>query len=170
METLKVKLTTDCHVVAMPYPSRSHVNALMNLCKQLVSRSNGILITYVVTEEWLGLIGSDPKPENIRFRTVPNVIPSDHVRLKLEFPKFFEAVLTELEGPFEQFLDRLEPPVSAIVADTYLVWAVGVGNRRNIPVASFWTMSASVFSVIFHFDLFRQNGHYPVELSGARLV
>ena len=166
MENLKEEPTAHCHVVAVPFPGRGHVNALMNLCKQLVSLSQGnILITYVMTEEWIGRIGSDPKTENIRFGTIPNVIPSEQSSSK-DFVKFVDAVSTELEAPFEQLLDRLEPPVTTIVADTYLVWAVGVGNRRNIPVASFWTMSASVFSVIYHFDLFVQNGHYPVELSG----
>ena len=170
MVSLKVEPATDCHVVVVAYQARSHHNAMLTLCKQLASRSDGILITYVVTKELVGLIGSDPKPENIRFITVPmDFIPSDQHGGSNSLG-FFHAVSTKLEGPFEQLLDGFEPPVSVVVADTYLIWAVGVGNRRNIPVASFWPMSASVFSVIFHFDLFRQNGHYPVELSGMCVV
>ncbi|XP_048323976.2 UDP-glycosyltransferase 87A1 [Ziziphus jujuba] len=153
-----------CHVVAMPYPGRGHVNPMMNLCKQLVSRSHRILVTFVVTEEWSGFIDSEPRPHNIRLGTLPNVIPSEHDRAN-DFPGFVEAVATKLEAPFERLLDRLEPPVSAIIADNYVVWAGGVGNRRNIPVALLWTMSASVFSVLHHFELLVQNGHFPLELS-----
>ena len=127
--------TSVCHVVAVPYPGRGHVNPLMNICKQLLSRKPDILINFVVTEEWLGLIGSEPKPDNIRFRTLPNVIPSEHGRAN-DFPDFVKAVSTKLEAPFDLLLDRLEPPVSAVVADSYLVWMTRVGNRRNIPVAS----------------------------------
>ncbi|KAH7542761.1 hypothetical protein FEM48_Zijuj02G0109000 [Ziziphus jujuba var. spinosa] len=152
-----------CHVVAMPYPGRGHVNPMMNLCKQLVSRSHRILVTFVVTEEWSGFIDSEPRPHNIRLGTLPNVIPSEHDRAN-DFPGFVEAVATKLEAPFERLLDRLEPPVSAIIADNYVVWAGGVGNRRNIPVALLWTMSASVFSVLHHFELLVQNGHFPLEL------
>ena len=68
--------------------------------------------------------------------------------------------------PFENLLARLEPTVTTIVSDTLLFWAVDVGNRRNIPVASFWSLSASSFSAILHFDLLVQNGHFPVNSSG----
>ena len=60
-----------------------------------------------------------------------------------------------------RLLDQLEPPVTVIMADTFLYWAVGVGNRRNIPVASFWPMSPSMFTIIQHVDLLVKNGHFP---------
>ncbi|KAE8700801.1 UDP-glycosyltransferase 87A2 [Hibiscus syriacus] len=136
-----------CHVVAVPYPGRGHVNPMMNLCKLLCSKIPNILITFVVTEEWLGFIFFDKKPFNVRFRTIPNVIPSELVRAN-DFPAFFAAVFTKMEAPFEDILDRLEVelPVTAIIADTYVPWTLLVGQRRNIPVASLWTMSASVLS------------------------
>uniref|UniRef100_A0A803Q0U6 Uncharacterized protein n=1 Tax=Cannabis sativa TaxID=3483 RepID=A0A803Q0U6_CANSA len=165
MGTLQtVQPTTDCHVVAMPYPGRGHINPLMNICKELVSRNARLLVTFVITEEWLGLLGSDPKPDRVRFRTVPNVIPSEHGRAK-NFSGFFQSVTNNLKAPFEELLDRLDTPVNVIIADTYLIWMTDVGNRRNIPVASLWPMSASVFSVFRHFDLVEQNGHFPIDLS-----
>ena len=58
-------------------------------------------------------------------------------------------------APFERLLDQLEPPApSLIVADTFLLWAFDAGNQRNIPVASFWPMSAMAFSVFYNFDRF----------------
>ncbi|GMY10514.1 UDP-glycosyltransferase 87A1-like [Fagus crenata] len=156
--------TTHCHVVAVPYPGRGHINPLMNLCKILASKKNDMLVTFVVTEEWLGLISSEPKPENIRFCSVPNVVPSELGRAA-DHTSFFEATMTKLEAPFEQLLDRLDPPATVIVAETFLFWAVGVGNRRNIPVASFWPMSASVFMVFRHFNLLPQNSHFLLDVS-----
>ena len=73
--TVDVESTTICHVVAMPFPGRGHINPMMNLCKLLASRKPDILITIVVTEEWLGFIGSDAKPDNIQFASIPNVTP-----------------------------------------------------------------------------------------------
>ncbi|KAI8523231.1 hypothetical protein RHMOL_Rhmol13G0057200 [Rhododendron molle] len=72
---------------------------------------------------------------------------------------FFEAVVTKIEEPFEGVLDRLEAPV----ADTCLPWAVDVGRRRNIPVASLWPMPVTVFSMFYHLDLIAQNPHFPSE-------
>ncbi|KAK9940872.1 hypothetical protein M0R45_017512 [Rubus argutus] len=164
MGTVKLDPLTTCHVVALPYPGRGHINPMMNLCKFLVSKKHDMLVTFVVTEEWHGFIGSDPKPDNIRFATLPNVIPSEIGRAK-DFPGFVEAVNTKLQEPFERLLDRLEPEASVIVVDPYVVWAVRVGNNRNIPVASLWTMSASVFSVLHHFELLKENGHFPADVS-----
>ncbi|KAI3434259.1 uncharacterized protein J3R85_006725 [Psidium guajava] len=159
------------HVMAIPYPGRGHINPMMNFGKLLASRTPDVLITFVVTEEWLGFIGSEPKPDAVRFATIPNVIPSERVRAE-NFPVFIEAVMTKMEAPVEQLLDRLERPVTTILADTYLFWAVRIGNKREIPVGSFWTMSASVFSVFRHFDLLVQNNHFPIDLAerGDELV
>jgi hypothetical protein len=56
-----------------------------------------------------------------------------------------------MEAPFERMLDCLGTeqgvlPVAALVADTYLSWVVGVGNRRSVPVCSLSPMSASFFT------------------------
>ncbi|KAJ9177568.1 hypothetical protein P3X46_012775 [Hevea brasiliensis] len=78
----------------MPFSGRGHINPGMNLCKLLASRKPDILITFVVTEEWLGCLSSEPKPND---------------------PSFYEAVMTEMETPFEEVLDHLDPPVTAII-------------------------------------------------------
>ncbi|XP_057442212.1 UDP-glycosyltransferase 87A1-like isoform X2 [Lotus japonicus] len=160
-----------CHVVALPYHARGHINPMMNQCKLLVSKNNNILVTLVVTEEWLSFIGSDAKPDNIKIRSIPNVIPSELTR-GYDLPAFMEAVMTKMEHPFEEVLNNLDPPPSIIVSDTFLYWVIGVGIRRNIPVASFWTMSASAFSMFLHYHLLEKNGHYLVNLSenGEKLM
>ncbi|KAK9159181.1 hypothetical protein Scep_005755 [Stephania cephalantha] len=162
------------HVVAMPYPGRGHVNPMMNLCKTIATKAATInnvttlIITLVLTEEWTALIGEPPDLPNLRIRSIPNVIPSELNRAA-DFAGFLRAVYSKMEGPFERLLDGLEAhhPVDAIVADTYLAWAVAVGNRRNIPVVSLWTMSPSVFSVFYHFHLLEHKGHFPADLSGG---
>ncbi|KAK9940873.1 hypothetical protein M0R45_017513 [Rubus argutus] len=144
--------TSVLHVVAMPFPGRGHINPMMNLCKLLSSRNPQLLITFAVTEEWLGFISSDPKPDNVRLASIPNVIPAERLKAA-DFPAFYEAVMTKMEAPFEQLLNRLEPPVSTIIADVEVLWGVEVGIRRNIPVALFWTMSAKFLSMLHRFNL-----------------
>ncbi|KAK6234572.1 hypothetical protein QUC31_018374 [Theobroma cacao] len=160
-----------CHVVALPYPGRGHVNPMMNLCKFITRKRENILITFVVTEEWLGFISSNAKHSNIRLASIPNVIPSELVRAD-DFPGFIQAVRTKMTAPFEELLDRLELPVTTILTDAALVWAIHAGNYRNIPVAALRTSPATVFSMLCYLDLFKQNGHFPVDLSeqGQELV
>ncbi|KAG0539812.1 hypothetical protein BDA96_03G354200 [Sorghum bicolor] len=142
-----------CHIVAVPFPGRGHVNAMMNLSRLLAAR--GAAVTFVVTEEWLGLIRSSSthaEAAGIRIRTIPNVIPSEHGRAA-NHSGFLDAVATEMEAPFERLLDGLEgPPPAALVADAYVPWVVGVGNRRGVPVWSLFPMSAAFFSAYYHFD------------------
>lgn len=113
---------------------------------------------------WLH-IGSDPMPENIRFISIPNVIPSEREKAG-DFPRFYEAVMTKMEDPFEKLLDQLEPPVRAIIGDVELRWPTAVGRRRNIPVASLWTMSASFFSMLHHLQIFTRDRPLSADLVG----
>ncbi|KAG5396773.1 hypothetical protein IGI04_018587 [Brassica rapa subsp. trilocularis] len=156
------------HLVAMPWRGRGHINPMMNLCKRLVLRDPNLIVTFVVTEEWLGFIGSDLKPDRIRFSTLPNLIPSELVRAN-NFNGFVDAVHTLLEEPFERLLDGLNsPPPTVIISDTYVVWAVRVGEQRNIPVVSFWTMSATILSLFLHSDLLISHDHALFEPSEAK--
>lgn len=154
-------------VVAMPFPGRGHINPMMNLCMLLASKQPDLLITLIVTEEWLGFLSSETElPPNISLGTIPNVIPSELVRAA-DHPGFVEATLTNMEEPVEQVIEGLDSRPVVIIYDTFLGWVPAVGNRRNIPVASFWPMSATVFSIFKHTHLLDQNGHFPViNLSG----
>ncbi|CAH8313346.1 unnamed protein product [Eruca vesicaria subsp. sativa] len=168
MDPIKPQPNKICHVVAMPWPGRGHINPMMNLCKRLLLRHPNLIVTLVITEEWLGFIGSDPKPDRINFATLPNLIPSELVRAN-DFNGFVDAVLTRLEDPFERLLDSLNSPTpTLIIADTYVLWAVRVGERKNIPVVSFWTMSATMFSMILHSDLLISHDHALFEPSEAK--
>ncbi|CAM8940252.1 unnamed protein product [Rhodiola kirilowii] len=141
---------------------------MLTLCKSLTQRmenTNHFLnITFVVTEEWLGLLSSDPPlPPNIRYVTIPNVIPSELVRVE-DMRSFLSAVMTVMAAPCEDVIKQMRQPPDMILADFFLPWAVEVGKRRSIPVALFWPMSATMFSMFSHFELLKQNGHFPIDL------
>uniref|UniRef100_A0A0D3EV72 Glycosyltransferase N-terminal domain-containing protein n=2 Tax=Oryza TaxID=4527 RepID=A0A0D3EV72_9ORYZ len=147
-----------CHVVAVPFPGRGHVNAMMNLSRLLAARG-AATVTFVVTEEWLGLLSSSSAPPGVRLRAIPNVIPSENGRAA-DHAGFLDAVGARMEAPFERLLDRLRleekeetaVPVAAFVADFYVPWVVDVGNRRGVPVCSLFPMAAVFFSAYYHFD------------------
>ncbi|KAF8715924.1 hypothetical protein HU200_026887 [Digitaria exilis] len=139
-----------CHIVAVPYPGRGHVNAMVNLCRLLAARDAGVSATVVVTEEWLGLLGPPDLGPRVRFESIPNVIPSEHGRAS-DMVGFVEAVYTKMAPPFELLLDRLELPAAAIVADVFVPWTVAVGARRGVPVCIMCPISATMFNVHYNF-------------------
>ncbi|KAK6141868.1 hypothetical protein DH2020_024392 [Rehmannia glutinosa] len=149
----------------MPYPGHGHINPMLNLCKAMAERRSDILITIVVTEEWLGLIDSMSKPPNISFASIPNAVPSERVHGD-DIYGFGRAVMTKMEEPFERLLDEpwLQPP-DFIISDGVMPWAAEVAGRRNIPLAYLWVMSASVYALFYHFDLLVQKGHFPFDIS-----
>ncbi|KAK9048131.1 hypothetical protein SSX86_032906 [Deinandra increscens subsp. villosa] len=154
------------HVVVVPYPGRGHINPLLNLCRSLSSRLNHTTVfTVVVTEEWLRFLDpDDPERENVRFATIPNVIPSELNRGS-DMVTFLTAVQTKMERPFEEVLDRMVHPVKLIIADASMLWPFDVANRRNIPVAAYSPMSASMFSVLLHVDLLQSHHHLFADVS-----
>ncbi|KAG1338343.1 putative UDP-glycosyltransferase 87A2 [Cocos nucifera] len=82
---------------------------MMTLCRLLATR--GVAVTFVVTEEWLGLLGSSPAPPpppGVHLRTIPNVIPSENGRAA-DFSGFMDAVYTKMEDPVERLVDRRRP-------------------------------------------------------------
>jgi hypothetical protein len=155
-----------CHVLAVPFPGRGHVNSMLNLCRIFAVR-DGVSATVVVTEEWLGLLGGDPALEpGIRLEAIPNVIPSEHGRAG-DWAGFVEAVYTKMEAPFEHLLDRLGAAPPAIIADTFVPWAVRVGNRRRIPVCILSALNATTFSVHYHFDRLPVAAGGSAEIAGT---
>lgn len=161
---------TTCHVAAIPFPGRGHVNPMFNFCKLLAAKRPDFLITFIVTEEWLGLLGSEPKPPaNIKFATIPNVLPSELVR-GADHPGFVKAVTTKMGAAVERLVEGLEERASVIVYDVFVTWVKEMGSRRNIAVAAFWPMSAVMFSLFSHYHLLLQTGHLPVtNLAGQQV-
>ncbi|KAI3925567.1 hypothetical protein MKW98_001421 [Papaver atlanticum] len=155
-----------CHIVAVPFPGRGLINPMMNFCKDLAHKlDNNVKITFVVTEEWFGILESASLPSQIHLRSIPNVIPSEFVRSStLDFDSFLEIVLAKMEAPFEHVLNTSDP-TTVIIADFYLMWAISIGNKRNIPVVSFWPSTSFVFSVMYHADLLTKNGYSLANLS-----
>ncbi|KAL8480983.1 hypothetical protein ACS0TY_027498 [Phlomoides rotata] len=173
----------------------SHINPMLNPCSAVAEWSTTVLITVVVMEEWLGLIGSMKKPLNMsslppsptscrrrRFAatkggwsmglgrasisTAPlKFVPGSAIGGD-DTLAFTMAALTKLEEPFVWLLDGGGlRPPDLIIGDSLMPWVTEVACRRNILVAHLWTMLASVYSVFYHFDLLVQNGHFPVDLS-----
>jgi len=137
----------SCHLEAVPYPGRGHVNAMLNLCRLLAAR-DGVAI--VVTEEWLGLLGAPKLGPRVRFEAIPNVIPSEHGRAN-DVLGFVEAVYTRMAAPFERLLDRLAAAPQAILADVFVPWSVAVGARRGVPVCVMCPLSATMLAVHYSF-------------------
>lgn len=51
-------------------------------------------------------------------------------------------------------------PVTCLIADTFFVWPAKVAKKFGLLYVSFWTEPALVYSLYYHVDLLRKNGHF----------
>lgn len=153
-----------CHVVALPYPGRGHVDAMLSLCRLLAGR--GVATTVILTEEWLGLVGAaePPLPARVCLTAIPNVIPSEHGRAA-DLPGFTDAVNTRMEGPVERLLEGMlpSPDTPVFVADFLLQWAVPMALRRGMTACTFCPFSATNFAALYHFERLMAGSSLAVE-------
>ncbi|CAM0883184.1 unnamed protein product [Alopecurus aequalis] len=141
---------------------------MLVLCRLLVAADGALTVTVVVMEEWHELLASTMLPDRVRLATIPNVIPSERGH-GADHAGFVEAVRDKMGEPIERLLDRLEWRPEAVLADTFLTWAVPAGARRGIPVCSMWTQPATFFLALYHLDLSLEE-YAPVPgLSSVRL-
>ncbi|XP_065638479.1 UDP-glycosyltransferase 74B1 [Quercus suber] len=138
------------HVVVLPYPSQGHINPLLQFAKRLASK--GIKATIATTRYTLKSIctanvGVEPISDGFDesgFAQAKNVD---------SFLKSFKAngsrTLSEL---IQKFQDS-GSPVSCVVYDSFLPWALDVAKQHGIYGAPFFTNSATVthiFCLIHH--------------------
>ncbi|PKU87880.1 UDP-glycosyltransferase 87A1 [Dendrobium catenatum] len=141
---------------------------MINLCR-LLSPKIDLTITIILTEEWIKLISSDSSspnlPDNIKVRSIPNVLPSERTRGN-NYTEFFEAVMSRMTDPVQRVLNELNPPADIVVADALLPWIVDICKQRNVPAVSLWTESASLFFALYKFDRLDAAGGLPDDFSG----
>lgn len=152
------------HVVVLPLPTRGHVNPMMHFSKILASL--GCTITFVNTEFNAQQMGSSPGLQqlhksglDIRIVQLPDGLPPNHGRTT-NFIQLNDSVLSTMGDPFEKLVAGLmqnDPPVTCILADTWMVFGLDVAKKFGLAHASFWTQSATTFGILLRV----LNGYLP---------
>jgi len=154
---------TGIHAIVVPMPGQGHINPMMQLAKKLASK--GMAITFVLTKSWHNIIThahSSARVDafahaqniglNIRLVDIPDCVPGEFERAN-KIEEFFQS-LDNMESHVEELIKNLNQsnatPVSCIVADTFLGWAVPLAKKLSLLSVSFWTQNVSVFSITYH--------------------
>lgn len=163
------------HAALVPYPLQGHVIPFVHLATKLAS--NGFTITFVNTEsihhqisksQLHGATNHDIFAEarksglDIRYETVSDGFPLGFDR-SLNHDQFFEGIMHVFPAHVDELVGKLvlkNPPINCLIADTFYVWSSFIANKYNLVNVSFWTEPALVFSLYYHMDLLRQNGHF----------
>ncbi|XP_078181839.1 gallate 1-beta-glucosyltransferase 84A24-like [Carex rostrata] len=150
------------HVLMISFPGQGHVNPLLRLAKRMAAK--GVLITFTTT--------SDTGHQIISSSDVVSAdegVPVGSGRLRFEFldtnwntsndhkPDLNESMLhLETVGP-AAFADLIRKqsmagrPVTYVVNNPFVPWAVDVATDMGIPCAVLWVQSCAVFSTYYHY-------------------
>ena len=162
--------TQKPHAVLVPFPAQGHVTPLMRLAKLLHSR--GFHITFVNTEFNHRRLIRSKGPESVkgfadfRFETIPDGLPPSDKDATQDVPKLCDSTRKTCLVPFKELLAKLNsssdvPPVSCVVSDGVMSFAIKAAEDMGIPEVQFWTASACSFIGYLHYRELIKRGIVP---------
>ncbi|XP_021640002.2 linamarin synthase 2-like [Hevea brasiliensis] len=147
------------HAVLVPYPAQGHVSPLMQLGKLLHSR--GFHITFVNTEHnHRRLIRSRGQEfinglPDFKFKAIPDGLPPTDRDATQHVPSLCDSTRKNCLAPFKELIAKLKastdvPPITCIISDGVMAFAIDAARHFGIPEFQFWTASAGSFMAYLH--------------------
>ncbi|XP_058778821.1 7-deoxyloganetin glucosyltransferase-like isoform X2 [Vicia villosa] len=170
------------HAVLTPFPSQSHINALLKLAKLLHLR--GFHITFVNTEYNHKRLLKSKGPNafddltDFTFETIPDGLTpvegdgdvTQDMRslcksIMNNFHHFFDELLARLH---ESAIAGLVPPVTCLVFDYYMPFTIQAAEERALPVLLFSPTSACSLLSHLHTRTLIEKGLIPLKEESYR--
>ncbi|VAH24756.1 unnamed protein product [Triticum turgidum subsp. durum] len=161
------------HAVCVPYPAQGHATPMMKLAKVLHSR--GFHVTFVYTEHnhrrlvrsrGAGAVMGLP---DFRFATIPDGLPPSDPDATQDQASICYSTTTTCLPHLKSLLGDLSnsaagtPPVTCVVADSIMSFAVDAAAELGVPCALFWTASACGYMGYYSFRFLLDHGLTPLK-------
>ncbi|KAJ4973918.1 hypothetical protein NE237_007092 [Protea cynaroides] len=136
-----------CHVLVLTYPLQGHINPLLQFAKRLVSK--GVKVTIAATHFTVRSICA----QGVEVETISDGFDEGGFMQAPSAEAYLESFRTVGSRTLGELVLKLQErgsPVSCLVYDSFLPWALNVARESGIYAASFFTQSASVCSIYWH--------------------
>uniref|UniRef100_A0A0E0DE19 Glycosyltransferase n=1 Tax=Oryza meridionalis TaxID=40149 RepID=A0A0E0DE19_9ORYZ len=145
------------HVLVFPVPLQGHINVMLHLATALAAAA-GVHVTFLHTDHNLRRLGNAAaattagSPRRLRFLSVPDGLPDDHPRSASDVPVMVDSLRGAGQAAYRALLGSLLvgsggaggfPPVTSVVADALLTFAIDVAEELGVPALAFRTANAS---------------------------
>ncbi|TQD84229.1 hypothetical protein C1H46_030207 [Malus baccata] len=174
-----IVLCNKPHAVCIPLPFQSHIKAMLKLAKLL--HYKGFHVTFVNTEfnqrcflKSLGPNSLDHLP-NFQFETIPDGLPdSEADATTRNLPLLCDSIRKNFLSPFRNLLLKLNdtassnnsfviPPVTSIVSDGFMPFAITAAEELGLPIAVFFTVAAVGFMGCKQYPTLVEKGLAPLK-------
>ncbi|OIV93093.1 hypothetical protein TanjilG_05694 [Lupinus angustifolius] len=139
-----LKRDTNVHVIVLPYPSQGHINPLLQFAKRLSSK--GVKATFATTHYTVNTI----KVPNIEVEPISDGFDHAGFAQARNVELFLSSFRTNGSRTLSNLVEKFQhtnTPVTCIVYDSFLPWALDVAKKHGIYGASFFTNSAAVCNI-----------------------
>ncbi|KAK1317019.1 UDP-glycosyltransferase 83A1 [Acorus calamus] len=152
------------HAVVLPYPAQGHVIPLMELSHRLVD--HGFSVTFVNTHfdharVWASHPGPRAETGPLRLVSIPDGLEPGADRNDLG--RLTLALLERMPGHLEELIRAAsaEPergPVTCVIADQSMPWALDVAKKMGLRGVAFWPASAGLLATMFSIPSLIEDG------------
>ncbi|KDP45202.1 hypothetical protein JCGZ_15067 [Jatropha curcas] len=159
----KEKRTYKSHVLVLPYPAQGHINPMLQFSKRLVSR--GVKATLANTIAINKSMHRDPN-SLIDIQTYSDGFDEGGFG-QAESTEIYLSRLQEVGSKtFADLIKKLRDsdfPVTAVIYDGFLTWALDVAKQFGLFAVVFFTQSCAVNNIYYHV----QRGLLPLPLKSS---
>ncbi|KAK1423036.1 hypothetical protein QVD17_18329 [Tagetes erecta] len=142
--TMTVDKSHVGHVVVLPYPSQGHINPLLQFAKRLVSK--GLKATIATTHYTLSSITD----ASVTVEPISDGF-DDHGFAQAQSEELFlESFKSNGSRTLTQLIEKhqtTKDPITCVVYDSFLPWALEVAKENGILGGPFFTNSAAVTAI-----------------------
>ncbi|KAL6639305.1 hypothetical protein ACP70R_023035 [Stipagrostis hirtigluma subsp. patula] len=169
--------TPAVHVLVFPSPLQGHINCMLHFATGLVAA--GVHVTFLHTDHNLRRIDSAAATSpRLRFLSVPDGLPDDHPRSVVELMASvrtcgraaYGALLASLCARDVAGRDASAtggfPPVTCVVADSVMPFAIDIPEEIGVPAIAFRTASACSFLTSLSVPKLLELGELPFPEGG----
>ena len=156
------------HTVFIPLQRQSHIKSMLKVAKLI--HHKGFHVTFVITESSRSLLLNSRGPDSLnglhdfRFETIPDSVPpSDSLASAEDYKKNQLASFNDLLAKLNDTTYPGVPPVTCIVSDGMMPFAISAAEMLGIPIALFFTISACVFMCSKQFRELKNKGLAPLD-------
>ncbi|CAL4911031.1 unnamed protein product [Urochloa decumbens] len=165
------------HVLVFPWPLQGHINTFVPFSAALVD--SGVHVTFLHTDHNLRRARcTAAPPPRLRYMSIPDGLPEDHPRSVGDISTLMESMWTTGSAAYRALLLSLSssssstgrgvgagepfPPVTCVVADGIMNFAIDIAEELGVPALAFRTASANSFSAYLAVPRLLELGETPL--------